>query len=83
MAILKKSQLKELNPAQMQEKLTELSAELSAERMQTASGGSKPNSGRLRTLRRTIARIATLLRKRKAQSLAKKAPNAAPTKTPT
>jgi len=58
--ILRKRELKEMLPEERRKKLTELRAELIRLRTTVASGGSVENPGRIRELKRTIARILTL-----------------------
>jgi len=58
--ILRKRELKEMLPEERSKKLTELRAELIRLRTTVASGGSVENPGRIRELKRTIARILTL-----------------------
>lgn len=60
MPILRKRELKEMLPEERSKKLTELRAELIRLRTTVASGGSVENPGRIRELKRTIARILTL-----------------------
>lgn len=60
MPILRKRELKEMLPEERRKKLTELRAELIRLRTTVASGGSVENPGRIRELKRTIARILTL-----------------------
>ncbi|MEM2907875.1 MAG: 50S ribosomal protein L29 [Candidatus Hadarchaeales archaeon] len=47
---------------EMRAKLRELRAELARERAVAAAGGSLENPGRIRELRRTIARILTIMK---------------------
>ncbi|MEM2106593.1 MAG: 50S ribosomal protein L29 [Candidatus Bathyarchaeia archaeon] len=60
MPILRKRELKEMLPEERSKKLIELRAELTRLRTTVASGGSVENPGRIRELKRTIARILTL-----------------------
>jgi len=50
---------------ELKKKLSELRLELSKERGQVAMGGTVKNPGRIRELRKSIARILTILRERK------------------
>ncbi len=62
MAILRAEEIREMSREQMEEKLSELQRELFAEMAKKASGGSLENPGRVREIRRTIARIKTIMR---------------------
>ncbi len=64
MAILKKRQIKEMHKADLQKRLAELRLELAKERGQIAIGGAASNPGKIRELRRAIARILTQLKKK-------------------
>lgn len=59
MAILKSKKIRESGEKEMQEKLRELRLELSKERASSEIGTVK-NPGRIRELRKTIARILTI-----------------------
>ncbi len=59
MAILKAKKARELNEKDLDEKMKELRLELSKERASSEIGGSVKNPGRLREIRRAIARIRT------------------------
>lgn len=48
-----------MSPEQIEEKLKELSTELGKMRSQARSGGAPENSGKMREIRRTIARLKT------------------------
>ncbi len=65
MAILKKSKMREMADAELQNKLFEFVKELNSERGLLASGGRASNSGKLRELRKSIARIMTIQHERK------------------
>ncbi|MBI4018201.1 MAG: 50S ribosomal protein L29 [Candidatus Aenigmarchaeota archaeon] len=60
MAILKMKKIREMNGKEMGDKLRELRLELSKERAASEIGTVK-NPGRIRELRKTIARIETAL----------------------
>ncbi|MCK4883688.1 MAG: 50S ribosomal protein L29 [Candidatus Diapherotrites archaeon] len=60
MAILKASEIRELNQKELESKLKDLRSELSRERAHVSSGTRPENPGRLRIIRRTIARILTI-----------------------
>ena len=59
MPILRKRELKQLLPEEREKKLTELRTELVKLRTNVKSGGNVENVGRIRELKRTIARIMT------------------------
>ena len=60
MPILRKRELKQLLPEEREKKLTELRTELVKLRTTVKSGGNVENVGRIRELKRTIARIMTI-----------------------
>lgn len=62
MAILRPSEIRDMSIEEMKAKLRELRAELARERAIAAAGGSLENPGRIRELRRTIARILTIMK---------------------
>jgi len=59
MAIIKKKALKEMSATDKGKKLAELRLELAKDRAQIALGASPQNPGRVRELRRAIARLLT------------------------
>ena len=65
MAIIKKSKIRELTDAELSAKLFEFQKELNAERGMLASGGRTSNPGKIRELRRTLARTLTIIHERK------------------
>ena len=65
MAIIKKSKIREMTDAELQGKLFELQKELNTERGMLATGGRTSNPGKIRTLRKTIARIMTIIHEKK------------------
>jgi large subunit ribosomal protein L29 len=65
MAIIKKRKIKELSDKQLRARLTELRLDLAKERAQIAIGGAPTNPGRVRELRRTIAKLLTELKTRR------------------
>ena len=65
MAILRTSEIRKMKTEELKQKLSELRLELSKLRAQVRVGGSVKNPGRIRELRRTIARILTIMRERK------------------
>jgi len=58
--ILRKRELKQLLPEEREKKLVELRTELVKLRTSVKSGGTVENVGRIRELKRTIARILTV-----------------------
>ena len=62
MAILRVKEIRKMKPEERVEKLNELYAELRTLRAKVAAGAAVENPGRLRELRRTIARILTIQR---------------------
>ncbi len=63
MAILRKSELKVMKEEELREKLPELQQELAKARAEAFAGAPK-NPGKIREIRRTIARIKTILAQR-------------------
>jgi len=62
LAILRAKEIRKMKAEERQEKLAELYAELRRLRAKVASGGAVESPGRLRELRRSIARILTIQR---------------------
>lgn len=60
MAILHTQEVRDMTPAERAEELTELETELLNEKAVKAAGGMPENPGRIKELRRTIARIKTV-----------------------
>ncbi|WP_456474537.1 50S ribosomal protein L29 [Candidatus Pyrohabitans sp.] len=69
MAILRASEVREMGVEEMKEKLEELRKELLKERSKAASVGVPENPGRVRELRRTIARILTIMKEKVTEPL--------------
>ncbi len=65
MAILRSNEIRDMSIEEMEAELAELRSELARERSVAASGGSLENPGRVRELRRTIARVLTIMREEK------------------
>ncbi|WP_456471961.1 50S ribosomal protein L29 [Methanocaldococcus sp.] len=65
MAIIRKSELRAMSNEDLKNKLIELKRELLKERAHKMASGAPLNPGRMRELRRTIARILTILNERK------------------
>ncbi len=64
MVILRTSQIRKLTPGEREKKITELKTELLTLKGKTRSG-SVESAGRIRELRRTIARIHTINKEEK------------------
>ncbi len=60
MAILKSRKIKEMTKKELAERLKEMHLELSKEMASSEIGASVKNPGRIREIRRTIARIKTI-----------------------
>lgn len=60
MAILRSEEIRDLGAEELEEKLSELRNELLREKSMIASGGAPENPGRIKEIRRTIARILTI-----------------------
>lgn len=65
MAIIRTSEIRDMSVEEMEAKLGELRSELARERAIAASGGSLENPGRVRELKRTIARVLTIMNEAK------------------
>jgi large subunit ribosomal protein L29 len=65
MAILKPNEIRDMNLDEMEVKLAELKTELAREKAVAAAGGSLENPGRVQELRRTIARLLTIMNETK------------------
>lgn len=64
LAIIKKKQLKQMSRPDLINRLNELRLELAKERGQIAIGGTPSNPGRIKEIKRTIARILTEIKLR-------------------
>lgn len=62
MPSLRAKNIRDMTEAEREKKLQELRTELSNQRAIAASGGAVENTGKIKTLRKTIARILTVLR---------------------
>ncbi len=67
MAILRADEIRDMDADEQQEKLQDLNLELAKERGQIEVGGFPENPGRIKELRRTIARIKTIMREQEEQ----------------
>ncbi|MGD2247989.1 MAG: 50S ribosomal protein L29 [Candidatus Methanofastidiosia archaeon] len=64
MAILRSEEIRDMASAEMEEKRKELLAEYSREQALLATGTAPENPGRIKALRRTIARLNTIIHER-------------------
>ena len=60
MAVLRKREISQMLPEELQKKVSELRAELTTIRTQVRSGGTVENPMRVRELRRAVARLLTV-----------------------
>jgi large subunit ribosomal protein L29 len=60
MAILRVDEIRNMNPTERQDELDKLRLELIRERAIASAGGAPENPGRIKEIRRTIARIKTI-----------------------
>ncbi len=65
MAIIRKSKLREMSDAELQAKLFDFQKELNSERGLLAAGGRASNTGKVSELKKSNARILTILHERK------------------
>lgn len=61
MPILRKKEIREMNQKERRSKLDELNTELSKIRTMIRAGGAIENPGRVRALKKTIARLKTIM----------------------
>jgi large subunit ribosomal protein L29 len=61
MVKLRPREIREMSEAEREKKLVELRTELSNQRAIFASGGQVENTGKIKTLRKAIARIMTIM----------------------
>jgi large subunit ribosomal protein L29 len=64
MAILRAEEIRDMSLAEMREKRVNLRAEYSKEQALLATGTAPENPGRIKALRRTIARLNTIIHQR-------------------
>lgn len=64
MSILRTEEMEEMGREELEEKLEELKLELSKEKAQVEIGGVPENAGKMNELKKTIARIKTILSQR-------------------
>jgi large subunit ribosomal protein L29 len=65
MAILRKKEIRNMNEKDMDKKLSELNLEVAKERANISIGATVTSPGRIKEIRKTIARIKTLKREKK------------------
>lgn len=65
MTILRADEIRTMNEEEMVEKLRELRSELARARATAAAGGSLENPARIEELKRTIARILTIMKEKR------------------
>jgi large subunit ribosomal protein L29 len=65
MSIVRPKEIRAMNDEQVAKQLKDLQNELLKERAITSTGGAPENPGRIRELRRTIARILTIQKEEK------------------
>lgn len=64
MAILKNKEIRGLGVEEIEAKIAELSNEYSKMKSQIRSGGAPENSGKMREIKRTIARLKTIYKEK-------------------
>ncbi|MCK4614119.1 MAG: 50S ribosomal protein L29 [Thermoplasmata archaeon] len=65
MTTIKPAEIRAMGPEKARAKLEELRVELMHERGVAAMGGAPPNTGKIRALRKQVARIMTMLNEEK------------------
>lgn len=61
MAILKTDEIRNMDESELKEKMSDLKKEIVEERGQIETGGFADNPGRIKEMKKTIARIKTVL----------------------
>ncbi|UCG95565.1 MAG: 50S ribosomal protein L29 [archaeon] len=61
MAILRTKEIRKMTETEMEKKMKEMRLELSKKRAQIIVGGAPENAGRIREIKKTIARIKTVM----------------------
>ena len=69
MALIKKSELKQMTPEQMTVKLRDLKSELMKIRAQISTKTTLENPGRVRVVKKTIAKLHTFIHQKKASAM--------------
>jgi len=82
MASKKIKELKGLSPAELEEKMVSMKDELAKEKAQISSGTRAENPGKIKKIRRNIARILTLINEKSRQPNKKEEKETKKTKTP-
>lgn len=83
MAVIRKKELKAMGIPALQARLGEVKRELNSERGLVSSGGRSSNPGRIKELRRTVARILTFIGQKEEMAMPRKISKlAASNKTP-
>ena len=67
MAILRSEEIRNLSNSELDEKMDDLKLELAKEKGKIAVGGFPENPGRLKEIRRTLARIKTIKNEKEEQ----------------
>jgi large subunit ribosomal protein L29 len=67
MAILRNDEIRTMNDTEKQEELDKLKLELIRERAIASAGGAPENPGRIKEIKKTIARIRTIQKESKKQ----------------
>ena len=65
MAILRTDEIRKMNPDERQEELDKISMELIRERAIASAGGAPESPGKMKEIKRTIARIKTIQTEKK------------------
>jgi large subunit ribosomal protein L29 len=68
MAILRSKEIWEMETEDIQEKLVELKAELAKNISKSAAAGVNENPGKVKELRRTIARVLTIMKEKQKEN---------------
>ncbi|MCL2114889.1 MAG: 50S ribosomal protein L29 [Methanobrevibacter sp.] len=68
MAVLRSKEIWEMEIEDIQEKLTELKAELAKNISKSSAAGVNENPGKIRELKRTIARVLTIMSQRQKEN---------------
>jgi large subunit ribosomal protein L29 len=70
MAIIKSAKARELSDAELQSRLFDYQKELNTERGVLAAGGRASNTGKIKQLRKSVARVLTIMHERLAKASA-------------
>ena len=65
MAIIRKKEISAMTPKDMPKKIEELRLEIAKEKAQISVGAAPKNTGKLREMKKTIARLLTEMKSRK------------------